>query len=539
MKKKLQLPHILSNEETSAVKRLQDYIHDYTNEVSEQFKEFKEIIQGLRDEIAILKGEKPKPKIKPSNLDKKTEKEIANHESKPPEKRPGSTKRAKTADLEISKTTVIKLLGPLPQGAIFKGHRKFTVQDLEIKTNHTLYKLEIWQMPDGSSLTAKLPNEISGEHFGSKLRSFIIYQYYQCHVTQPILREMLQEMGFQISSGQINNILIKNNEIFIHEKNEILTAGLAVNSYVTVDDSGARHKGKNGYVTHIGNEFFAWFGSSFSKSRINFLELLHAGNIGYEINADALSYMKQQILPEKYLTPLQSQNPIKIDSASAWESHLDLLGIHRSASRKKVTEGALLGSLLAKGFNPDLAIISDGARQFNVLMHGLCWVHTERLIKKLVGFDDKQRSDLTKIIDKIWKLYRCLKEYKSSPNDNFAMLCSDEFDRIFTKKTGFATLDSALSRIYSHKTELLLVLARPDVPIHTNGSETDIREFVKKAKISGGTRSDLGKICRDAFASLKKTARKLKISFWDFIYDRITKAGKIPPLFEIIRERAT
>ena len=92
-----------------------------------------------------------------------------------------------------------------------------------------------------------------------------------------------------------------------------------------------------------------------------------------------------------------------------------------------------------------------------------------------------------------------------------------------------------LKRIYKNKAKLLRVLARPEIPLHTNGSETDIRDFVKKRKISGGTRSDVGRECRDTFASLKKTCRKLGVSFWDYILDRNSGIGDIPPLAELIR----
>ena len=112
------------------------------------------------------------------------------------------------------------------------------------------------------------------------------------------------------------------------------------------------------------------------------------------------------------------------------------------------------------------------------------------------------------------------------------------FDAIFTQRTAFATLNQTLKRLHAHKEKLLLVLKRPDIVLHTNGSEGDIRDHVKWRKISGGTRSELGRRCRDGFASLKKTCRKLGISFWDYLGDRIARHGHIAPLPDIIRERA-
>jgi hypothetical protein len=75
----------------------------------------------------------------------------------------------------------------------------------------------------------------------------------------------------------------------------VLITGLEVSRSITVDDSGARHKGRNGYVTQIGN---AWFASTASKSRINFLELLHAGNLCYNLNDHTLDYLIEQGLPQ-------------------------------------------------------------------------------------------------------------------------------------------------------------------------------------------------------------------------------------------------
>ncbi|MGC8659344.1 MAG: IS66 family transposase, partial [Desulfomonilaceae bacterium] len=95
----------------------------------------------------------------------------------------------------------------------------------------------------------------------------------------------------------------------------------------------------------------------------------------------------------------------------------------------------------------------------------------------------------------------------------------------------------ALKRIYKNKSELLLVLDRPDIPLHNNTSETDIREYVKKRKISGSTRSDLGRRSRDTFASLKKTCRKLGVGFWAYLNDRLTGKNSILPLANLISLR--
>jgi len=128
-------------------------------------------------------------------------------------------------------------------------------------------------------------------------RSRILYRHHHCHVTQPLLHEQLREWSVDISAGQINAILLDGKAPFHDEKDALLEAGLALSAYVTVDDSGARHPGKNGYVTHIGNQYFASFHSSMSKSRVNFLELLRAGQTDYLITTSALAYSGRFQIP--------------------------------------------------------------------------------------------------------------------------------------------------------------------------------------------------------------------------------------------------
>jgi hypothetical protein len=291
-------------------------------------------------------------------------------------------------------------------------------------------------------------------------------------------------------------------------------------------------------VTQIGNDWFAWFASTASKSRINFLQLLQAGETRYTLNSHALDYWREEGLPTAPRQQLQAQTPTTIVGTAAWEQHLDVLAITSERHRRIATEGALLGGLIDKGFSLDLAIVSDGAGQFAILLHALCWVHAERLVHKLIALNDRQRADQARVRGEIWDLYADLKAYRRNPDPARRPALEARFETIFTQRTSFTTLDRTLKRLHTHKAELLLVLERPDLVLHTNGSEGDIRGFVKWRKISGGTRSNLGKDCRDGFASLKKTCRKLGISFWDYLGDRIEQLGIVPPLPDLIRERA-
>ncbi len=155
----------------------------------------------------------------------------------------------------------------------------------------------------------------------------------------------------------------------------------------------------------------------------------------------------------------------------------------------------------------------------------LCWIHAERSINKITPVSEKGKEDLEKVRGKLRTLYADLKAYKVTPHTPEAERIEQLFDEIFTTQTHSASLNKALKRIHDNKTELLLVLRYPQIPLHNNLSENAIREYVKRRKISGGTRSEAGRRSRDTFTSLKKTCRKLGISFWEFIKDRLEETA--------------
>ena len=501
----------------------------------EQFEQQFEIIltlkeenQLLKDEIARLKNQNPKPKIKPSKLAK---------DPKPKSSAKGSSqkKQKKTAALKIDK---VERIAPehIPEGSTFKGLNPYTVRGLQIVPVNIRYLLEQWQTPEGNIVAGKLPPHVDG-HFDAVLKSFILYQYHHCHVTQPLILEQLQEWDIDISPCQINRILNEGKDQFHAEKDDILQAGLQFSDYINVDDTGARHNGRNGYCTHIGNESFAWFKSTESKSRINFLELLCAGKTDYLLNDDAFQYMIDGRLPKSSLSLLQASSITAFMDSAGWELHLKKVGIVKPRHIQIATEGALLANITShtpKG----LVIVSDDAGQFNILSHSLCWIHAERTLAKLIVPSTKKQEVLEKVRQQVWDFYDELKTYKENPSKKENLRLQKGFDDIFTQHTDFQLLNLALKRLHTNKSELLLVLDRPEIPLHNNLSENDIREYVKKRKISGSTRSEAGRKCRDTFASLKKTCRKIGVSFWQFLNDRISGNNLILPLSQMVEQHA-
>lgn len=503
----------------------------------EELVELQRMVAALRDEIARLKGGPGRPNIKPSGMDQGTE-------PKPPgnygdSKRPRGGTRSKLA---IDEERTVKVAPP-PRGSRFKGYTSFVVQDLVIRSHVVNFRCERWRTPDGGIMTAPLPAGIDG-HFGPELRRFVLAQYHQGQMTVPRLVTLLCSLGIFISKRQVVRLLIGGQAGFLGEARDVLRAGLSSAAWITVDDTGARHKAGNGFCTQMGNAHFAWFATTASKSRLNFLALLRGGYDDYIINAAALAYMRERALAAPVIARLVEHPDRCFVGQEAWHAHLEMLGISALKVNPNpvmvATEGALWGSVKAHGFLPNAVIVSDDAGQFNVGQHGLCWVHAERLVHKLDAFTDENRAARATIRELIWKFYADLKAYRCAPTRQRKAALRARFDRIFTRTTGFVTLDRLLARLNANKPALLMVLDRPEIPLHTNGSENDIRCHVTRRKVSGGTRSDVGRDCRDSFLALTKTCAKLGINFYDYLGARLAVPGTatIPPLPQLILARS-
>jgi Transposase IS66 family len=491
--------------------------------------------QTLKDEIARLKGLPPRPPHKPSGMEEATDRPERGAKGEEEE----ATKRRRgpgVSKLSIAREVTLRV--EAPQGSRFKGYEEITVQDLAVKAEATLYRRERWQTPDGKTLIAPLDAGIVGG-CGPHLHRFVLALHVQGQMTCERIVELLTGLGLMISKRQVARLLTAKLETFRAEDEAVLRAGLAGAPFVTVDDTGARHAGKGCFTTHIGSDRFAAFRTGPGKSRLAFLGRLLGGAARYVINAAAIAYMRGADLPQDVIDKLAGHASLVFSSHEQWMEHLRALGLaDRRVTPDPVraaSEAALWGAIAAEGLLGQAVIVSDDAGQFRVGDHALCWVHAERLVHKLIPANDKQRNAVVIGKRMIWWFYRRLKEYKLAPSPERASLLRAQFDRIFKRRTGYATLDRILKRLLARKEELLRVLERPDIPLNTNASENDIRAFVTKRKISGGTISEKGRQARDAMLGLAKTCKKLKIPFFDYLGARLGIPGReIPHLATLI-----
>lgn len=502
-------------------------------------------VSSLEAEIVRLKGgpsqKPPASNSKPSELSKPAKPATDDG------KRPGSAKRSKTEDLPIHSEVAVPP-SELPPGSSLVRRDPFVVQDLIVEAYNTRYQIETWRTLNGEEIRGRLPAGIRG-HFGAGLVRFVMQQHYAAHVPQSRIFEELADFGIDISAGQVNNILTAKVDDFHAEKDALLPTALHACPVLNVDDSGAPHEGKYGSCLCLCNEFFTSFHSSDSKERGKFLDVLRCGHRDYVLDEHSGKYLLVQGLPAKIWKLFAAEpppdstaeptiRPQTFADEAAWNQHLDRLGIDNAKHRQTLTEAALLGSAISHGLPTDLKLVSDGSTIYALFVHGLCWIHQERNLAKLVPCGAEQVRAHESVLTVLWQLYQDLKAYREKPTAELAAELRTRFDALASQTTRWPELDAALSKMAKKKDDLLRVLDHPELPLHTNAAERGFRDWATKRKISAGTRSEGGRRCRDTFLSLKSTCRKLGVRFWSYLNDRLMKANTIPQLSELLVQKS-
>ncbi len=490
----------------------------------EQISDLEEAVDSLKDEMSRLYKTPKRPKFKPNKM------EPRNRGKKNSQK--NRSKNNKNICAPEKKKEEIKLRAKgVPPKACFKGYTKFTVQDLQIIVKEITYKLEVWRAPDGRTIRAQLPKELKGKHFDLGVCTLIV-NFYAQGMTQPAIHDFLQSIGVEISSGQINHILLREAEGFAKASEEILQAGLEEAPYIRTDDTGARHKHKNGYCTHIGGEYFAYYKTTFSKSRANFLEILLQGKRGYRINKAMIWHLFQCGVKDDVLNLFEEYKGKKYATKKGLNRLFNSLNLRGKKLHAQCLEGALVGFISEEILKEGQILLSDRAGQFAVFDHAGCWVHMERPLRKISSSSESVKKELEQVREAIWRLYRTLKE--SALTQTGREEVEKQYDALVAMKSISPKITFVIENFIEYRDEMLKVLDHPGLPLHNNDSERDIRGFVKRRKISGSTKSEKGRQFRDGLASLKQTCFRLGISFWEYSSEWFR--GKPPDLAQLVRE---
>ena len=222
----------------------------------------------------------------------------------------------------------------------------------------------------------------------------------------------------------------------------------------------------------------------------------------------------QQGLPEA-LPNNRTKGPLDFAGVEAWKAGLAALCIPNERHVRIVTAGTLLGGRSDRGVSPNWIGLSEGAWQGVIRLPAACWIHAERPLIKRVPHHDAPRAVRETIGGQLGEWYKALKTYTLNADPAQKPLREARFDTWVDQRTGYPHVHQVLQSMRAMKVDMLRVLEHPDIPRHNNAAESDMRAFVQRRTSSGGTRSAAGRRCRDTFASLKKTGRKVGVCFGD------------------------
>ena len=497
--------------------------------------------QRLRDELNRLKGEQGKPNIK-GNTPKPA---AATHSSEAErrEARPWE-KRKKQASVPIDREEVLRVdPTTLPADAEFKGYEVVVVQDIVVQTANVQFQKEkYYAASTRQTYLAPLPPGYHGQ-FGPGLRALVLAQYYGQGVSEPKIHEFLTQVGVQISAGHIAALLTHDQETFHAEKAAVYAAGLRSSPWQQIDDTLTRVDGQNQSCHIVCNPVYSAYFTRPRKDRLTVLAVLYPEQRRpYCLNAEALQLLEQISLSRATWRCLEQWQSETMLDAATLEARLDAeLPALSAYQRQWVITAAAIAAYHADREWPIIrTLVCDDAPQFNWLTENLmlCWVHEGRPYKKLTPYVAAHQTLRDDFLTRFWDYYRELRAYRQAPTPAERERLRAAFDTLFATRTGYTQLDRRIAKTQAKKAALLRVLEHPELPLHNNAAELAVRQRVRKRDVSFGPRSEAGKEAWDTFMTLAETTKKLGVSFYTYLRDRILATHTIPPLAELVAQAA-
>ncbi|MCL0066085.1 transposase [Dehalococcoidia bacterium] len=357
------------------------------------------------------------------------------------------------------------------------------------------------------------------------------------------MREFFENMGIRISAGELSNLLIKKHPDLHAEKDAIYEAGLCSSPWQHTDDTATRVNGENQHCHIVCNPLYTAYFTTEKKDRLTVLDVLrNHQERTFRLNTETYEFLHFFRLSERIVRQLegmpQEQDLSEADINHLLETHLPNLGPQQ---RRRILEAAGVAAYHAQMEFPIIKLLlCDDAPQFKCLTQelALCWVHEGRHYKKLEPFVPYHYQLLNSFRGQFWEFYDQLLSYRQSANAEDKARLSAEFDILFSTVTGYQALDERIAKTRLKKISLLMVLDHPEIPLHNNPAELGARLRVRKRDVSFGPRTQDGAKAWDTFMTLVATSKKLGVSFYHYIHDRISAAYQMPTLADLITEQA-
>jgi len=429
----------------------------------------------------------------------------------------------------------------LPPDAVRVSDESVVVQEIEIRPRNIRFQRSVYYSAvEKKYFRGPLPKGYDLGDFGADLRSLIVALKYCGNMSEPKIREFLENFDVQVSSGSVSNILTKTADAFEREFDDIVHAGLASTSYQQTDDTSARVDGAFWHTHILCNPYYAAYFTREHKDRLTVLEIFQNTNdLRFQLGQETLDLLLTDFnVPAKWQRKLQEVGDTQFDKDSLAKLFEGWFGEGNQQLRKAIQHAAAIVYYRHQTLVPVIeTIVCDNAGQFKLLTENLaaCWIHAGRHFEKLSPVVPRNTKFLNSFTECYWKYYRSLQDFQDDPNDKLAELLQLEFDELFSTQTGYTALDDRIAKTKAMKDELLTVLTIPEVPLHNNDSELHARVSARRRDVSLHSRSVRGARSMDVFTTIVQTSKKLGISAYAYLRDRIARHFSLPSLAESIR----
>lgn len=461
------------------------------------------------------------------------------------QRRPGQDRRS-FKDLPIHQTIECPVdPATLPPDAVRLEDEVVIVQDIEIQPRNTRFQRQtFFSAAAQQTFRGPLPAGSDRGDFGANLRALIVALKYCGNMSEPKIGEFLANFDVQVSSGSLSNILTATASDFEPDYHDVFLAGLASTAYQQTDDTSARVQGVFWHTHILCNPFYTLYSTRPRKDRLAVLAMLqNTDELRFRLGSETLALLQAEFLPlpEKWRAKFAALGEVELSSAELKSLLDEWFGGRSQQLRTALEQAAAIVYYRHQTTVPVVrTLVCDDAGQFKLLTEklALCWIHEGRHYEKLSPVAGRHADALSAFQDRFWNYYAALQDYRAGPHAEWAARLRVEFDALFATRTGYEALDERIAKSQAKRDELLTVLSEPAVPLHNNASELGARVSARRRDVSLHSRSTRGARAMDIFTTLVQTSKKLGLSAYAYLRDRLSRNLQLPPLAQSLLQAA-
>lgn len=435
----------------------------------------------------------------------------------------------------------------LPPDAQRCADEAVIVQDIQVAPHNVRFLRHVYYSPSlDKFFRGPLPTGFDAGDFGPDLRSLIIALKYCGNMSEPKIRELLDNFAVRISAGSVSRVLTDTADDFAADYHEIFLAGVGSTSYQQTDDTSARVAGSFWHTHILCNPFYTLYATHPHKDRLTILAVLQNESpeeLRFRFEATTRQWLADWKLPQVWQTRLVEWGDCTLTATElkttldTWfgegcepQTRLDIEQAGAIVHYRQQTDAPVVETLVCDDAPQAKSITANVA---------LCWIHEGRHYAKLTPVVPSHTEKLTSFQTRFWDYYAKLQYYRDGPSPALAATLRVEFETLFTTQTGYSVLDERIAKTLAKKDDLLTVLTHPEVPLHNNDSELGARVSARRRDVSLHSRSRHGVRAMDIFTTIVQTCKKLGVSAYRYLRDRLLQSQVPHHLADLILTAAS